>query len=417
MAKRKPIVTYMPRRAFEAASPIPAIDPANRPSPGQLAEFSRALQLLEDTAPREGVMTTVQDELTSNLQSFLADVAASPESFPALPPLNLAPSANNTLEAKFDSHDVLGWAQSFFTWWQKAHKFAWKTPGAPDVIGNDYRVALLADWGTGLYGAPECAKSIAKDGKFQLVAHLGDVYYSATTDEVAERFTALWPGVPGAINRGLNGNHEMYTGGNAYFAAISQAPFKQSSSYFAMENDNWLLAFLDTAYDDHDLHGEQAAWLTGLVAGRPNKKVVLFSHHQPYSLLDNQGPKLIAKLGDLLEGKIYAWYWGHEHHCIIYDTHPLWSVRGRCIGHSGFPYFREKKVLGDKPPAAPTWTALSGKNLVPGAKILDTKNDFIDPHGEEYGPNGYVTLEFSGTRLVETYHMPDGKVVLRQEVK
>jgi hypothetical protein len=28
-----------------------------------------------------------------------------------------------------------------------------------------------------------------------------------------------------------------------------------------------------------------------------------------------------------------------------------------------------------------------------------------------------VTLEFSGTRLVETYHMPDGKVVLRQEVK
>lgn len=417
MAKQKPIVTYMPHRAFESAEGLPQSVRDNPPSPAEMAEFSRALQLLECTKPQKGVMTTVQDELTSNLQTFLAEAASSPEKFPGLPPLDLKASANNTLEAQFDSHDVIGWAKSFFTWWEKAHKFKWAEPAAPQVIPNDCRMAVLADWGTGLYGAPECAKSITKDGQFQVVAHLGDVYYSATKEEIEERFSSLWPKVPGAINRGLNGNHEMYTGGNAYFEIISKAPFGQTSSYFAMENDNWLLAFLDSAYADHDLHGNQGDWLKGLAAARPAKKLVLFSHHQPYSLLDHQGPNLIAKLGALLEGRIFAWYWGHEHHCVVYDAHPLWGVRGRCIGHSGFPYFREKKILGDQPPAKPEWKTIAGKNLVPGAKILDAANDFIEQHGGDYGPNGFVTLEFKGARLVETYHMPGGEVVLRQEVK
>jgi hypothetical protein len=416
MANRQLIVTYMPRRAFESVE-LPQAVRDNPPSPAQLAEFSRALQLLEGTAPRPGVMTTVQDEMTSNLQTFLAAAAASPEKFPDLPTLEAKDSANQTLEVRFDEHDILGWAKSFFTWWQKAHKFPWAASGAPQAIDNACRVAVLADWGTGLYGAPACAKSIEKDGKFQLVAHLGDVYYSATQSEIDERFSAFWPNVLNAINRGLNGNHEMYTGGNAYFATITKAPFGQTSSYFAMENDNWLLGFLDTAYADHDLYGDQPDWLKGLAAARPNKKLVLFSHHQPYSLLDHQGPNLIAKLGALLEGRIYAWYWGHEHHCIIYDKHPLWGVHGRCIGHSGYPYFRDKRVLGGQPPATPLWRNLAGKNLVPGAKILDGANDFISDHGEDYGPNGYVTLEFSGPRLVETYCMPGGDAVLRQEVK
>jgi hypothetical protein len=420
MARQQPIVTYIPRRPFESVDVNDALKAApKKPTPDELAAFSQMLQLLEGTQARPGVMTTVPDELTANFQTFLTEVAARPEAFPAsvTGPLDVNPGANNTLEVKFDEKDLIGWAGSFFTWWRKLKKFPWTPPGAPERIGNDFRVAVLADWGTGLYGAPECAKAIAKDGKYQLVLHLGDVYYSGTEGELAERFTALWPAVPGAMNRALNGNHEMYTGGNAYWKALSGTPFNQASSYFALENDNWLLACLDTAYAEHDLHGEQASWLKALADAAPQKKLVLFSHHQPYSLLDKQGPALIAKLGALLEGRIFAWYWGHEHHCIIYKQHPLWGLHGRCIGHSGFPYFREKKVLGEQPPATPGWKNLNGKNLVPGARVLDGKNEYVDEDGDQYGPNGYVTLEFSGTRLVEAYHLPDGTVVLKQIVE
>jgi hypothetical protein len=36
----------------------------------------------------------------------------------------------------------------------------------------------------------------------------------------------------------------------------SDAPeFGQTSSYFALRNDHWILVGLKTSYDDHDLHG------------------------------------------------------------------------------------------------------------------------------------------------------------------
>ncbi len=89
------------------------------------------------------------------------------------------------------------------------------------VLPDKFRLAMLGDWGTGLYGGPVCARSIEKDTDgFQFVLHLGDVYYSGTQEEVEARFLALWPAVPSAIRRGLNGNHEMYTGGHGYFDVV-----------------------------------------------------------------------------------------------------------------------------------------------------------------------------------------------------
>jgi hypothetical protein len=192
----------------------------------------------------------------------------------------------------------------------------------------------------------------------------------------------------------------------------------QNSSYFAFQNENWILACLDTSYDDHDLHGDQAKWVRDLAAASPKAKLVLFSHHQPFSLLDAQGPKLVYKLGSLFDTKrIYAWYWGHEHHCILYMPHSLYGLRGRCVGHGGFPYFREKKVLGDAPPAKPEWKNLTSKNLVPSAKILDADNPFITEAPKDYGPNGYMTLEFDDENLTETVHMPDGTPVWKKPIE
>jgi hypothetical protein len=43
------------------------------------------------------------------------------------------------------------------------------------------------------------------------------------------------------------------------------------------------------------------------------RKLILFSHHQPFSRLDKQGPSLQTALADLFQKKgITAWYWGHE---------------------------------------------------------------------------------------------------------
>jgi hypothetical protein len=413
MAIRNRIATYLPTKSLEAAATVERRGPETRePTADELAELARALQIIEEmqlkNGNRKGIIATAPDELVANLQTFMATVMAKEEG-------RLEESANATLEAKFDSHDILGWASSFFTWWRKLSPFDWKAPGAPEALPAKARVAVFGDWGTGLYGAPVCAKSIEAAGNYHAVLHLGDVYYSGTKDEIQERFLDLFPKVPGAINRGLNGNHEMYTGGRAYFDAVHA--WGQTASYFAFQNDHWILGCLDTAYKDHDLHGDQGTWIQSLADAAPEKKLVLFSHHQPYSLLDSQGPKLVKQLEPLFRTKrISAWYWGHEHHCILYKPHALYGLRGRCVGHGGFPYFREKKILGDAPPAKPEWKNLESKNLVPSAKILDGDNPFIEDGPKDYGPNGYMTLDFDGPNLRETVHLPDGTPVWRQPI-
>jgi Calcineurin-like phosphoesterase len=413
MSTRNQIASYVPRGSLESVEErnvVPRGPDARQPTTEELADLVSALQLLERAQSRPGIMTAVPDELSSNLQTFMTTVMAPAEG-------RLTNSNNDTLEARFDSHDILGWAGSFFTWWRRLTPFEWKTPGAPEAFPSSSRVALFGDWGTGLYGAPVCAQSIRKSGNYDVVLHLGDVYYSGTEAEIADRFLATWPRIAGAINRGLNGNHEMYTGGRAYFNAV-QREFGQTSTYFALQNEHWILACLDTAYDDHDLHGDQATWLQGLADASPEKRLVLFSHHQPFSLLERQGPRLIKKLAKLFDSRrIYTWYWGNEHRCILYRPHALYGFRGRCVGHGGCPYFRERHVFGDSAPRTPEWKNLESRNLVPSAKILDSENAYIDDQPAAYGPNGYVTLEFDGEDLFEIVHMPDGAEVWNQPVE
>lgn len=357
---------------------------------------------------RPGVMVTFRDPVSAQLQSFLATQARAAGKVEQARP--------GGLEAKFDSNDILGWFGSFFTWWKKIQPHPWvvgdpQAASFPDVA----RVALLADWGTGLYGAPVCADSISNDkAGFQLILHLGDVYYSGDDGEMNGRFLRLWPRTNGAISRGLNGNHEMYTGGKAYFdMALKQ--FGQSASYFALQNNNWLLACLDTAYADHDLARDQTSWLAQLISQCGDRKVLLFSHHQPFSQLDVQGLSLVAKLLPQLQSRrIYAWYWGHEHRCVMYEAHPAWGLLGRCIGHSGFPEFR-KDAWGTAP-AQPTWLKLPATTEAPAADVLDGSNPYIKGHETEYGPHGYVTLEFENKKLTEKVHLPDGTPVWSQQI-
>ena len=165
--------------------------------PGAVSALSEALTMLDDAKRDPGIMTAVDQSTASLLQSYLAERAAEKKS--------ATPAPAGGLEAKFDDNDILGWVGSFFTWWRGIRKHDWlPPPSEPEEFSTSLRVAVLGDWGTGLYGAPVCSDSIQKDSKpYGLLLHLGDVYYSGTEKEVAERFLALWPNLPGARSRSL----------------------------------------------------------------------------------------------------------------------------------------------------------------------------------------------------------------------
>lgn len=377
-------------------------------------EISDALEALEKEQKDPGVMSSPQHALASAMQSYLLEN-------PPGDPVYIKPRGPlDVQEVKYDERDILGWVGSFFTWWKRIRPEPWlEAPNEPEKIGNGrrLRVALLADWGTGLYGAPISAKSIEKDSDgYDLMMHLGDVYYSGTEKEVRERFLDVWPSRPDAVSRALNSNHEMYTGGEGYFR-VTLKEFGQKSSYCALENDSWLLVGLDSAYKDHDLAGSQVQWLEKLLKKAGDRRVILFSHHQPFSLFDGQGPKLVSKLGKLLtEQRIFAWYWGHEHRCILYHPHPVWAMHGRCLGHGGFPHFRDDLAHLPVNEGGKQWRSIGGKNLVPGGIILDSENPFIPGHEDKYGAHGYLTLEFDDAHLNEIVHDPDGSRIWERQL-
>jgi hypothetical protein len=331
--------------------------------------------------------------------------------------------------ATFDDKDFWGWIHGAGWSWMKAklgltNKAPFrKIPSASTAarVPNKARIAILGDWGTGLYGAPMCATSIASEASgFDLLVHLGDVYYAGSQQEVKQRFLNHWPwrdANPSTLSRACNSNHEMYSGGAPYFDMTLPA-FSQSSSVFLVENDHWLLVGLDTAYDDFQLHGDQAAWLDSLVASADGRRIILFSHHQLFSHLSSQGSALQASLPKILDSKqVAAWYWGHEHLAAMYDEHPSWGLSGRCVGHGGYPYFRIAQ--GQRRAVAKGNDQLirfDATTKAPGAWILDGPNPYVDEHQEQYGPNGYMVLELVDGQLHEELRRPDGSLLWANEI-
>ncbi len=352
------------------------------------------------------VLITVQDREVSLLQSAMAREAAQAD-----------PLDTGGLEVKFGTGfgggDWFGWIKSLLDWVDRreAHPLVRPSNTTADPFPDHARVAMTADWGTGLYGAPKIAQCMTQMGSFDLLMHLGDVYYSGTEEEIQERFLDVWPRTAGAISRALNSNHEMYSGGFGYFTRALPA-LGQTASYFAFQNAHWLLVGLDTAYVDHAMDSEQVAWLNVVIRNAGNRKVVLCSHQQLFSRLDNQGPKLQQALRHLLESRsITAWYWGHEHQCVIYDPHPRYGLRARCLGNGGIPSVREKEVRNA--PAEHTQGAVSWKRLTttadsPSCLALDGPNPDIKGEEQKFVPHGFMTLEFNGPALTERVFLSDG---------
>jgi len=387
-----------------------------------VARYEQVMDRLQDATDAAGsdVVVTARDPETSLVQSVTAEMATE---------FRMLESGGQEVQfgTGLTGGDLHGWARVIFAkvdHFRDVHPILRPATAEAEVVRGEIRVAIASDWATGLYGAPVIAKTMSRMGAerpFDLLLHLGDVYYSGTRTEAKERFVDMWPFGAGLRNRALNGNHDMYAGGFGYFDTVLRS-CEQDASYFALQNEHWLLVGLDTAYVEHDIDSTQVAWLK-LVCEKAGsgRKVVLFSHHQPFSRLSGQGPHLRDALRDLLgTRRITAWYWGHEHQCVIYDQHERWGVHGRCLGNGGIPEPRPAQVreaeralehpgVGDV-----VWRRLSATADAPGSIVLDGPNrDMAKPsHQRRFGPHGFMTLTFEGPALVERVYLSDGTELL-----
>ncbi|HEV3200290.1 MAG TPA: metallophosphoesterase [Bryobacteraceae bacterium] len=312
-----------------------------------------------------------------------------------------------------------GWVEAAGIWLEHflvgKHKFP---AGKPQILQMPDQVtfAIAGDWGTGGF-PPNPAPAIKiKDQipnlKADYTIHLGDVYYAGTSGEETDNLINLWPaGSAGAFT--LNSNHEMYSGAKPYFTEALASPlFKLQAGYsfFALENTNWIVVGLDSAY----FSNEDGAYLDGSlgtgtpdaagqidflkeVAGR-GKKVIVLSHHNGLQE-DGSGPTTLWNqvMNAFPPDKPPAyWYWGHVHAGVVYVKQPN-GVQGRCTGHAALPWGLATELQNNK---NVTWFETRSAN---------------DPSDPKRVLNGYTKVRLDGASLHEEFFDENGNSAWKPE--
>ena len=282
-------------------------------------------------------------------------------------------------------------------------------------MADDVTIALASDFGTGNFGAGDSPSTrIAKfipSLRPDYTIHLGDVYYAGTSGEETGKLTDLWPrGSEGSFT--LNSNHEMYSGGTPYFNQAVGGPvfntLQSPWSFFAIENEHWILVGLDSAYYSDVLtlylHGTlgksdntQTAFLRE-IAGR-GKKVIVLTHHNGIPVDGVPGaapPQLYTDVMNAFAGHPAPayWYFGHEHIGAAYA--PLENgTLCRCLGHSALPWGLASDLVQARAAGRVQWFESCNAG---------------DPDDPLRVYNGFVLLELKGAELVETYYDERGRV-------
>lgn len=275
------------------------------------------------------------------------------------------------------------------------------------------KVAIIADWGTGMNDALVLLQQVAGLGPDVLI-HLGDIYYAGLPAEDDCHFGKLiaevWPKDPPLVFT-LDGNHDRYAGtGGGYYkliAGLNGGKPAQPNSYFALRNNFWQFLAMDTGYHDTDpytvasnltyLEPSEVQWHVDKVRNNgvgvdtsinPSgvRGTILLSHHQLMSFAgvgkDSAGQPLavnpnLATAFSPVFPQIDFWLWGHEHNLCIFQPYTMAPGQplppGRCVGASAVPMFT---------PASPPPSNLS---IPPG----ETGPPQIEPN-TELGNNGTV---------------------------
>lgn len=283
------------------------------------------------------------------------------------------------------------------------------------------KVSITGDWGTGTEEAFAIGQLIER-GRPDFTIHLGDVYYVGTRREIEENMLGEQVSWPRGARRSfaLNGNHEMYARGKAYFRRLLPA-LGQGASYFALRNDHWVIVGLDTGYNSVGipilekvfkpscrLPDEVVRWLRDDVEldRDDSRGIVLLSHHQYYSAFEGGHERPARQLGELLRRPV-LWFWGHEHRFAIYGKargkDAALETYGRCVGHGAMPI--------EKPETAPDPERRVELRLA----LYDGRTKRVLPEtGTRIGYNGYADLLFRGPALTVEHWDIDGTLLVRE---
>ncbi len=308
-----------------------------------------------------------------------------------------------------------GWAEAFAVYLENLlpivggkHPFV----TAPQVIQipDAVQIGMAGDWGTGNWRTAANPAPSTDVGNHMtilqphLTIHLGDVYYAGTSDQEQHLLVNIWPkGSIGSL--ALGSNHEMYSGAKPYFAAISNPPFalQQGCSYFALENGNWVIVGLDSAYFSPEVGlymdgslgpdgGTQVQFLQQQVA--KGKKVVVLTHHNG---LTEDGSSATTLWNQVMSaftagnGPAY-WYWGHAHAGVVYEPKSPGNVLCRCCGHGALPWGQASQLAANP-------------------NVLWYENRFArDPDIPQRVLNGFAMLYLDGPNIREVFYDENGGV-------
>jgi len=395
-------------------------DPAAR---SLVAGGHKDLQHLQDL-PRSPILSYLRKQAQPP-QPRPKSLVSEPIQFPAL--------------AAFTSWKILRWLPQYLSH-RVGYRHKFVTYPASDLSNGVYqlkggfeetRVALAGDWATGTDEAAAVAEHIASFNPHYTI-HLGDVYYVGDRSEAGENFLGIdnpdndyepcrWPlGSLGSF--ALNGNHEMYALGKAYFEAMLPAlgaikdgrPQGQRASFFCLENEYWRIIALDTGYKsigipvleyfwppDCGLPAELLQWLRKIVRPGDGRATILLSHHQYFSRYDEAYPRQAVQLKEFFAQQPVLWFWGHEHRLVIYQEYAQGGgIRafGRCIGHGGMPIELPGRLKDANCPV----------------EFEDTRL-YSNDENLTVGFNGYATLSLRGNNLEVRYLDVLGRTVFSEQ--
>jgi hypothetical protein len=298
-------------------------------------------------------------------------------------------------------------------------------PDAPAIqqISDTATFALVGDYGTGNFGSGDSAST--KLSKFiptlkpDYAIHLGDVYYAGTNPEETTKLLPCWP--KGSLaSFTLNSNHEMYSGGGPYFnTAVGSPVFNKLQSpwsFFALENAQWIIVGLDSAYYSSAFQlymngtlgatNNQTRFLAQVAAR--DKKTIILTHHNPIPIgglgsnpqSTDEGYQLYIDVMNAFAGHnppVY-WYYGHKHVGAAYKPLPN-GMLCRCLGHGALP----AGVASD----------LTNSTFVDWFERCNAG----DPDDQLRIFNGFVHLELNGPDLTETFYDELGRVAWQPGTK
>jgi hypothetical protein len=316
---------------------------------------------------------------------------------------------------KYEALDP-GWLEAFVLWLENLseHKHPFNSSPVVTTIDDTLKIAIAGDWGTGDWRTsanPSPSTKVCKQIAIlqpNLTIHLGDVYYAGSQDEETHILVKSWPrGSAGSL--ALNSNHEMYSGCGPYFDAIGASPFlmQNQCSYFALENKNWVVVGLDSAYfaDEYGMYREgslsrdgkgveQVDFLRAQAAKK--KKLILLTHHNG---LAEDGSSEMAIWSQVMgafpkdAGPEY-WYWGHMHAGVWYNVQSNGAavVNCRCCGHGALP-------CGQAPNLSKSTNIIWNEDRCAG-----------DPDIPQRVLNGFAVISLDGPKITETFYDEHGGV-------